>query len=638
MNNEQEFKKLYNKLKSTIEKINNEYNFLPPKIKKALEKESKNIILEIYNNKGEQNLEFYYNSYRLYIEEYIKKIIQSEKYTTDIINCYIEESLTIADDREENIKSLNELIKFLEKYEFTLTPDTCIELINLNKILLGILKQIVNQTTPNGNKDLKKEMSENIIMLIDVYCSLTNTKNNLYEDNIKDESEEIDDLLPDSIKQYLSELPEKILTQEEEIELAQQKDKGNAIAREKLIEHNLRFVVTIAKKYRGRGLDILELIQEGNIGLIIAVDRFDYKKRIKLLSYAEWWIKQSIYKAIYDKSKIIRLPVHVEEKIIKLKKAREVLTNRLNREPTLKELAEELNITLQEVEKIKKNEFNMISLSEKPNREEDADEIGYFIPSDEEELENQFIRKDLNKIIIEFLRQCEIKEKKIQIILLRYGFNGDPKTQEEVGKIFGITRERVRQIENEVLSKLRLSPQIRELTEYMSSPKETRENLAAYQKYYQIFNGSNVKSIQKADAIVLMKEIIEYNDFIEDTLKKTEKWPTIFEIFNQYGYIKEQVKSIIAKLSDTDKKRIQMNDHKKNMESFNEIYKYLNITLPRIRELLRQEYPEVESKRKEVPTIIGDYTIVPNDNQITKIVNTETLKYPQSKQKKYIKI
>lgn len=606
-----EFKKIYSQLLPDINKIYNIYSFLPSIILKTLEKETKNILLEIYNrnNNEKKDISFYLYMYKSYMETYIKKIIQTPEYSKQIINNYINQFMVPTNNNQENINQLNQFDSFLERYEFILTPDNCIELINSNEVLVEIINQIVNKKYQVHSNII--DINENIIMLIDVYCKMKNVTNELTEQIEDNPTLELDMYLPDSVRLYLSEIPSKILTTEEERNLAIKKDEGNASAREKLIEHNLKFVVTIAKRYVGRGLDILELIQEGNVGLITAVDRFDYKKGFKLVSYAEWWIKQSICKALCDKSRTIRLSSKKQQKIQKYAKTRENLTGRLNREPTTKEIAEELNMSISQVEKIQTSEFIIISLNEKITEEDDADELEYFLlPSDEKSLESSYIRKELYKEIIELMSQCQIKEREIKILLLRNGFYGEPKTQEEVGKIFGVSRERIRQIENKVLSKLRLSAYTRELIEHTSSPKEARENLEAYKKYYKTLYGSNSRSMQRPEAINEMKEIVAYIEFIEEKITE-ERQPTIFDIFKQYGYTEKQIESVVYKLSDIDRKRIALQNNIGKILPSKETEQYLNITLPRIRQLLKSEYPFIENNEgKKVETIKVEYHIL----------------------------
>ena len=262
----------------------------------------------------------------------------------------------------------------------------------------------------------------------------------------------------DSVRIYLQQIGKiKLLKSDEELELAKRiKNNNDESAKEKLVNSNLRLVVSIAKKYIGRGLSFLDLIQEGNLGLMKAAERFDYSKGYKFSTYATWWIQQSISRAIADKSRLIRLPVHMIETLNKIKKAASELSSELGRPATKEEIAYRLGITLSKLGQLISSAQETISIETPTNHKEESTIIGEFIV-DEDSLspdtkvtqENLFgdIRKILNKL----------SQKERDVLIMRYGLNddGDKKTLEEIGSRYGVSRERIRQIENRALSKLK---------------------------------------------------------------------------------------------------------------------------------------------------------------------------------------
>ncbi len=262
----------------------------------------------------------------------------------------------------------------------------------------------------------------------------------------------------DSVRMYLSEIGRvDLLTADEEIRLAKRIARGDAMAKQKLAEANLRLVVSIAKKYIGRGLSFLDLIQEGNIGLFRAVEKFDPKRGFKFSTYATWWIRQAITRAIADQARTIRIPVHMVETINKLTHTQRRLLQELGREPTVDELASEMDMDAKKVRHILKISQDIISLEAPVGAEEDS-KLGDFIEDDEAvspaEATNRQIMKENIRAMLQYLTPREQK-----IIRMRFGLDdGIGHTLEEVGKEFGVTRERIRQIEAKILQKLRDHP------------------------------------------------------------------------------------------------------------------------------------------------------------------------------------
>ena len=261
--------------------------------------------------------------------------------------------------------------------------------------------------------------------------------------------------LDDPVRMYLKEIGQvRLLSADEEIELAKKVSEGDKAAKDKLTEANLRLVVSIAKKYSGRGLHILDLIQEGNTGLIRAVDKFDYTKGNKFSTYATWWIRQAITRAIADQARTIRVPVHMVEVINKATRCNRKLVQELGREPTLEEIAAELNLPIEKIIEANRTAADTLSLDMPVGDEEDTT-IGSFVeddntPSPADATSNTLLAEALTEIL------GTLTEREADVLRMRFGmYDGRTHTLEEVGQIFGVTRERIRQIENKAIRKLR---------------------------------------------------------------------------------------------------------------------------------------------------------------------------------------
>ena len=273
----------------------------------------------------------------------------------------------------------------------------------------------------------------------------------------------------DPVKMFLKEIGKiRLLTYEEENILAERMLKGDKEAKKQLIESNLRLVVSIAKKYIGRGMNFLDLIQEGNLGLIKAVDKFDQSKGYKFSTYATWWIRQAITRAIADQARTIRIPVHMVETINKLIRTSRHLLQTLGREPTPEEIAKELEMPVEKVREILKVAQEPISL-ETPVGEEDESNLGNFIPDDDAPSPSEQAADTLLREHIEEVMQT-LTPREAKVLKLRFGLeDGRMRTLEEVGKEFDVTRERIRQIEAKALRKLRHPSRSKKLKDFMSS-------------------------------------------------------------------------------------------------------------------------------------------------------------------------
>lgn len=283
----------------------------------------------------------------------------------------------------------------------------------------------------------------------------------LSDDFITEEDETLEefkksDASDDSVKIYLQQIGRvPLLSTDEEIELAKRIENNDEDAKNLLVKANLRLVVSIAKKYLGRGLSFLDLIQEGNLGLIRAAEKFDYRRGYKFSTYATWWIQQAITRGIADKSRTIRLPVHMIETIGKLKKVTRDLTNELNKKPSKEEIAQRMGISVSKLRLVMKATQSTISLETPLNKKEDASRIGDFLIDNKSESPDSKVVQDSLTIELDKIL-ASLRPRERDVLRLRFGLDdGNKRTLEEIGQLFGVSRERIRQIETRAINKLR---------------------------------------------------------------------------------------------------------------------------------------------------------------------------------------
>ena len=344
----------------------------------------------------------------------------------------------IAQGKKEGMIRLSDLNAQLEKLQ--LSPEKIEEIYDrfeaMNIPLITAELEMNDDTMPmdDGDIDLSGLEEEELVDPVDLAAEYS---------------------LDDPVRMYLKEIGQvKLLSAEEEIELAKRVSEGDQAAKNKLTEANLRLVVSIAKKYSGRGLHILDLIQEGNTGLIRAVDKFDWTKGNKFSTYATWWIRQAITRAIADQARTIRVPVHMVEVINKATRCNRKLVQELGREPTVEEIAKELNLPVEKIIEANRTAADTLSLDTPVGDEEDTS-IGSFV---EDERTPGPADATSNALLAEALKEIldTLTEREADVLRMRFGmYDGRTHTLEEVGQIFGVTRERIRQIENKAIRKLR---------------------------------------------------------------------------------------------------------------------------------------------------------------------------------------
>ena len=472
--NHQNVKELTNKqileeYTKLIKDVYEEYAYL----KLSKEQFTKLVLETIDKTKKDYNKEIAYASYldnALHNEmnnQVRKKLKTSD--TISLINNFINKNISRSTKPLECLKTI---ATFLSMYDYEPDIDTLINILNKNAFLTSILKTMVDENMEGFKESYITETitDELVYSFIKTYCMLNNIDGeyNGFQDETESEEliDELDDsietILDNSVKMYLKEIGKvPLLTISEEKELAKLAANGDKKAKDRLIESNLRLVVSIAKHYLNKGLSFLDLIEEGNIGLMKAVDKFVYNKGYKFSTYATWWIRQAITRALADQARTIRIPAHMVEKINKMASIERQLTLKLNREPSIEELAKSMQISIDELKKIKITTNVTTSLNEIVG-DKDNTEIGDFVKSKDKRPDEIALTKVMQEEVRNMLAKSVLKPKEQEIVRIRFGIGYDRSYRlEEIAQKFGCTRARIRQIETRALKKLARSKEIK---------------------------------------------------------------------------------------------------------------------------------------------------------------------------------
>ena len=522
-------------------------------------------------------IDYIKNKIQKELTKQIMRMLTNTSTATQIINNYAKQYLSTNITYNNALKNIHKLDKLFESYNYVPSPDVLIKLLESNQIITNSVAVIFSKHKNiiiSGNLE-KVFDNSTIILMIETYCMLNNIE--IKEASESEESTEINYETTSDIKMYLQEINKiPLLTPEEEKYLAERISQGDEKAREKFIESNLRLVIRIAKRYANMGIPFMDIIQEGNTGLIIATDHFDVKRNTKFSTYAECWIKQAITRALTDKKRIIRIPHHIYDKTSKYRKVEDALENKLHREPTTEEIAKEMGISVSKVEDIIMWQNETVSITNTIN-DDDSLNLEDIIPSLDDEPEAIAFANTMQKEVRQILDECSLNDKEKSVIIMRFGLNGEKiLTLEEAGQRLGITRERVRQIEEKALFKLREPKKIRALVVYTQYPKKSLERIYSYrQKYYDKLNKS------------------AKNKTSSDNSSSARKLPTIYDFF-KYN-TKEQVNSVIQRLSEEEQHMIVLRFGRDlNVPSSSELTeegktKFYQTVVPKIKRMLSEE-------------------------------------------------
>ena len=581
----------------------------------------------IYNNDIPYS-EFIKRRINTVLSERVFHSLHNPQESFTIINNYINSRTKKMNNINDIIKQFEKYNKFFEAYNFIPNPDLLIDLLNNNKIYYKMTEILVKKNKKeitSGNSEIIFNNTL-IVSTVDTYCMLNNIE--IKEEEIEIEEDSSSEIVTNSVTTYLREIGNKpILSKEEEISLAKRISEGDNLAKEKLIECNLKLVVSIARRYYNRGLPFLDLIQEGNLGLMTAVEKYEVERGFKFSTYATWWIRQGITRALADKGRNVRIPVHLHEKIMVLNKISSDLEKVLGREPTAAEIANEMNISLTKVSELLKLKQDTISINSMVGDDGDT-ELENFIPASPTTPEDEAIDNTLNENVKQLLEECNLKPREMEVLMYRYGFyDGSPMTLEEIGKIYNITRERVRQVESRALMKIRRSRYVKEFAVFTQNPEESKARIEEFREKYRE-SKNPYKSFLKSDGRTKEKE----NDNMPKPLK------TIYQYFKEYT--KEQVDAMLTKLTEEERALVtlrygnDLNNPVPGKISTDEVTKFYGCLVPKMKRLLANPTGVRQRKPRKQKVVATPKEIIKEElndsSKESSVPESQVSKYPIS--------
>jgi len=535
---------VYRKVYFYLQKLYSEYDYLGVPFEEICSNQIIEKLANGLNAEEIENLDFTacedkVNNFYL---ELVLKTLKSEN-NIKIIEKYINKNIKSVANTNLAIYELSKLEAFFKKVGFAAPLNVYLELINNNKIVLNNLRVIVdNNIDKIRDGSFTKFITEDeVIFLIETYCEVNNIEIN--DDLLFDEDNEMDDFIPDSDKMFWYSLrKKKLLTIEEERVLLQRFClHGDMKARDELVERNMRLVAKIASRFRGKGLEFLDLIQEGSIGLMRAIDNYDIDKGLKLSTYATWWIRQSIDRAVKDKKGTIRIPVHLSEKLTEYYRVSSSLFQKLGREPSIEEVSSYMGISVHKLKDLLENIPMVSSLNAFVNEDDKKAEVGDLIVDNETRFEDDVIEKDFLERLKLLFAKLKFSKRTCDILIKRFGLDGEePETLEAVAKRYEITRERVRQLELKALRALRNSAYSRSFFGYEELPIANENNKARRSRSRGTTNSDAKK--KKKERLEMARKVMNLEELFCKEIHYTEA-----QLYEAIGRLSPSDQALMAK-------------------------------------------------------------------------------------------